>query len=365
MAKKPAPLTSQLLVRKGEATPSSINPEDRATFAAESNTHPAPSDAAPVELPDATAEEPQPDPQMTETVATVDPRPQTPEPEIILAADEETQERGSKRRLVGVLALVALSAIGVTAVSIMGGDEDNPSIAPTADVSDIHETVDVAEGGTPALAPSSPQSVGAPAAPEDIELRPGLVTNPLPPAGEPVGTASADTSVSAANEGEAATAALEAPALEVPVTETPVTAPTVEPAATVELPQPAPARTAARIEPIVETAETSTPPNALVDTAELPASAAQAPSVARPGQYLIQLLSVRSEPDARRAWTQLQSRHGAIIGTAPLDLETADLGARGTYYRVRFGAFDERSAANAACKALKNKGQDCLVKRAE
>ncbi|MEQ9518274.1 MAG: SPOR domain-containing protein [Parvibaculum sp.] len=345
MAKKPAPLTSQLLVRKGEATPSSINPDDRAVPAEDENAVYNELEAAPTE---AIAQQEAPQSSPTDAPAPIDPRPQTPEPEFIIATDEDAEERGSKRRLVGVLALVAVSVIAATAVAILGGGDEGQSVAPTRELASAQTSTDPigAAGNIAAvLTPSSPQSVGAPTSPEEIDLRPAL---------------NAGTAPSTGSVGEAVTSAAEAE--------------TTSPAT--ELPQPAPAapaRAPARIEPIIETATTpestiAAPIVAAVNPAQA-APAAVAPasstSLAQAGQYLIQLLSVRSEADARRAWAQVQTRHAEIIGNAALDLETADLGARGTYIRVRFGAFDERSAANTACKALKAKGQDCLVKRAE
>lgn len=357
MAKKPAPLTSQLLVRKGEATPSSINPEDRATHASDEpdyqpepemaqapTTHEAASETAPVSEP--VASEP------AEASASFEPRPQTPEPEFILATDEDEEERGSKRRLVGVLALVAVSVIGAAAFAILGGDANGPSVAPSGEITftDRNAETATAEAAAPVLTPSSPQSVGAPAAPAEVELRPGLN------AGTQNATAVDPETAAVAPVTPAAPVAEATPATTV---ETPAAA-----TATPELPQPAPARAPIRLEPIVEPEVSVEAPAAPQPAAVAPA-AAPAGSLAQKGQYLIQLLASRSEADARRAWARVQSRHGAIIGGAALDLETADLGERGTYYRVRFGAFDDRSAANAVCKALKDKGQDCLVKRAE
>ncbi|MBV1885748.1 MAG: SPOR domain-containing protein, partial [Parvibaculaceae bacterium] len=89
----------------------------------------------------------------------------------------------------------------------------------------------------------------------------------------------------------------------------------------------------------------------------------QSAPVAQKGQYLIQLFSVRSEKDAQRGWAKTQSKHKALLSNEVLNLEKADLGERGTYYRVRFGAYDTSSAANSVCSALKKAKQDCLVKK--
>ncbi|MCE8000170.1 MAG: hypothetical protein HEP70_15035 [Rhodobiaceae bacterium] len=299
MSKKPAPLTSDLLVRKGDATPSSIDPQDRAT------------------APDAPAPEASEEPTA----------PVMPEPDIVIAADEaEDDTNGSRRRLAGVLALVAVVTAGVLAVSMFGTDSTT-SVAPLdEDTSTAAEAE--APSVAPIIAPPGPQSDGAPVPPEAAELR-------LDPA-----EASPDN----------------APAEEAPAPAPVETAVAAEPPA--ETPTPAaPAREAATI----------TPPASEPAPAAAPEVAASAPAsaVAQTGQYLIQLLSVRSEAAAKTAWANLQTAHGDLLGGETLNIEAADLGERGTFYRVRFGAFDGKADANAVCTALKAQGQDCLVKRAQ
>lgn len=303
MSKKPAPLTSDLLVRKGDATPSSIDPQDRAT--------------AP-EAPAAEAHE--------EPVAPV-----MPEPDIVIAADEvDDDTNGSRRRLAAVLGLVAVVTAGVLAVSMFGSD-NTISVAP------LDESTSTAEAEAPSvapiIAPPGPQSDGAPVPPEAAELR-------LDSADPSPETITAETAPLPTAE-------------EVPVAEAPAS----------EAPAPlAPPREAATITPPAsETAPVK--PAAPIEVA--PATPAPAtPTVAEAGQYLIQLLSVRSEGAAKTAWANLQTAHGDLLGGETLNIEAADLGERGTFYRVRFGAFDAKADANSVCSALKAKGQDCLVKRA-
>lgn len=330
MAKKPAPLTSDLLVRKGEATPSSIDPSDRATDPAAQTDQPETETGTTAATPADTG------------VPSDDGRPQTPEPEIVLAADEENgTDQGSRRRLAGVLALVAVVTAGVLAVNMFGSDEEGPSVAPVGEATD-----DVASADEPSVAPitapAGPESVGSPSAPDapaeattDLRLSPADT-----PATEP-----AETSTTS----EAETAAPSEPAIAEPI---------LEEAEVAAQPVPAPARETATVS-AAKPAEDVTAP------ADEPASATPAGAIAEPGQYLVQLLSVRSEDAARGAWTRLQGRYDELLGGETLNLEAADLGARGTFYRVRFGAFDSKAQANGVCQSLKAQGQDCLVKRAD
>ena len=302
MSKKPAPLTSDLLVRKGDATPSSIDPQDRATVPEVP--------AAPEAREEATA-------------------PVMPEPDIVIAADEaEDETNGPRRRLAAVLALVAVVTAGVLAVSMFGTDSTN-SVAPLDET--IRTTDAEAPSVAPIIAPPGPQSDGAPVPPEaaDLRLDPVDVSPETTPADDtPVPTPPAET----------------------PVAEAPI------PTAPAHV---APPREAATITP-PSSESAPAEPEAPVEVA----AATPTPAIAEAGQYLVQLLSVRSEAAAKTAWANLQTAHNDLLGGETLNIEAADLGERGTFYRVRFGAFDGKADANAVCTALKAQGQDCLVKRA-
>lgn len=322
MAKKPAPLTSDLLVRKGEASPSSIDPTDRASEI-----------EATSETPDATDTHP------AQASATDDGRPQTPEPEIVLAADEKGDGvYGSRRRLAAVLAFVAIVTAAVFAVNMYSSDGTAPSVAPVTD----NQAPATSEEPTvaPIIAAPGPESIGSPTAPGESELR-------LSPSDD----------VAAPSATDPASEPAETVAAPAPVEETVVAQTT----------PPKPARETATITPQTSATDSeareATAPETATSTPVAPVAEPAAGKIAAPGQYLVQLLSVRSETAARTAWTRLQRLHSGLLGGEQLNLETADLGERGTYYRVRFGAFDNRSAANAVCQSLKEAGQDCLVKR--
>jgi cell division septation protein DedD len=80
------------------------------------------------------------------------------------------------------------------------------------------------------------------------------------------------------------------------------------------------------------------------------------------GNYRIQLAALKSESAARTAWKRLLAKHKGVLGPLSLQVQRADLGSQGIYYRVEAGPFAEKSAAKAACTKLKAQGQQCLVK---
>jgi cell division septation protein DedD len=105
------------------------------------------------------------------------------------------------------------------------------------------------------------------------------------------------------------------------------------------------------------TAEPVAPAPAPVEeqVAALP-PASQAPSGIR-----LQLASVPNEADVDGEWQRLQKRLGNALDGQQLQVERADLGTKGVFYRLQIGPFADRSAAKAACKNIKAAGGDCLL----
>ena len=79
------------------------------------------------------------------------------------------------------------------------------------------------------------------------------------------------------------------------------------------------------------------------------------------GKFVVQIGSFRSEQQALSTWEALANRLPAILGKTSSDIQRADLGAKGIYYRLRAAAFADRASANSFCGQLKSNGQDCIV----
>ncbi len=81
------------------------------------------------------------------------------------------------------------------------------------------------------------------------------------------------------------------------------------------------------------------------------------------GAFLVQIAAFRSEGQALAAWTALASRlSGPTAGLTP-DVQRADLGAKGVYYRLRASSFASSDTATSFCDQLKAAGRDCIVVR--
>lgn len=79
------------------------------------------------------------------------------------------------------------------------------------------------------------------------------------------------------------------------------------------------------------------------------------------GAYLVQIAALRSEEAAETAWRRVTSSAPELYHGAAKRIQRADLGSEGVFYRLRVGAFAERSEAVAFCEAIKESGANCIV----
>jgi cell division septation protein DedD len=77
--------------------------------------------------------------------------------------------------------------------------------------------------------------------------------------------------------------------------------------------------------------------------------------------WAVQIGSQRSEDAARKQWSMLKRKVTKRVGKPRLAIMKAELGKRGTFYRLRLVGFKDRKAARRACKALKRGRVSCLV----
>ena len=80
------------------------------------------------------------------------------------------------------------------------------------------------------------------------------------------------------------------------------------------------------------------------------------------GSHLLQIGAFRSEAEATGQWSSLQGKLGSYLDGKSNDIERADLGDKGIYYRLRIGPFASADEAKTYCAGLKERGTDCLLK---
>lgn len=103
-----------------------------------------------------------------------------------------------------------------------------------------------------------------------------------------------------------------------------------------------------------ETEEAATGEDAAQEPSDSSQSVAQA--------FRIQLAAVRSTEAAEAEWQRLQAKHEALLGSLSLNVERAELGEQGVYYRIQAGPLSDKQAAETLCEDLKSRDQACLVR---
>lgn len=94
-----------------------------------------------------------------------------------------------------------------------------------------------------------------------------------------------------------------------------------------------------------------------------PAVGTPAPVAVPGGTHYVQMVSVPSRSAAEAEWTKIQKSFTSILSSAPYRIQEANLGEKGTYYRVQVGPYDE-AAAKSLCEQVKaQKPGGCLVVR--
>ena len=80
--------------------------------------------------------------------------------------------------------------------------------------------------------------------------------------------------------------------------------------------------------------------------------------------YVAQLASLNTENDAKAEFTRVRSAHSAIVGSLTPVITKADLGTKGTIFRLGLGPLASKEAASKLCAQLIAAGEkDCIVRR--
>ncbi len=81
------------------------------------------------------------------------------------------------------------------------------------------------------------------------------------------------------------------------------------------------------------------------------------------GTYFVQLASLNSDASAHQEWARLRKAQPDLFGDLALDVQRADMGAGGIFYRVRIGPFPNKATAQDMCWQIKAAKLACLVVR--
>ncbi len=80
------------------------------------------------------------------------------------------------------------------------------------------------------------------------------------------------------------------------------------------------------------------------------------------GSWQIQLIASPNLDAVKNSWKSLSQKYTVLSGQ-PHEIETADLGAKGLFYRLKAGSFKDRAGADKLCNDIKALGGSCIVKK--
>ncbi|MBV9550744.1 MAG: SPOR domain-containing protein [Alphaproteobacteria bacterium] len=94
--------------------------------------------------------------------------------------------------------------------------------------------------------------------------------------------------------------------------------------------------------------------------AEIVPKPAATPAPAK-GAFVLQIGAYKSQEEADAAWRSTKARHAALLSGYGPDVQKADLGAKGTWYRLRVAGFTDHDVAASLCDRLKADGVGCIL----
>ena len=307
------------------------------------------------------------------------PLPDDPELEI-----EDVEEHGRGPFLLFVALIVLLAFAGVVYVAYQQGVQAGLRQSRGTNLPLI-----VAEPGPMKIEPKGDEAEGFEEPFQDMRVLNGDATEPktetlLPPPEEPVEEPQPQKPATTAEATPAPVAAPAGPEV-LPLDQEEPVAPAARPTEPVEIvtgaeetttvasgPMP-PAMPPGAAEPLQPEPFSTTEPKPAPQSAPEPAPQAAAPPQATgpqtapaivsavSGSFVVQVASVPANDLALAKQAEITRKHGPVLSDLAFDIAKADLGERGTFYRLRIGPFSTRDDAIKLCESLKSRGQDCYV----
>jgi hypothetical protein len=298
-------------------------------------------------------------------------------------SEEEEDVEGSRLPLLIVLALLVLAMFGgVVWLAYTQGVARGRGETPVLTAAAGPERVAPPQGTASNTVPYQGFKIYEQPAPSDDSADSG------PPAPKPIASAPAPVAAQVPKPAPAPAATALKPALPPPAKL--AAAPASQPAPAPK-PAPAPRTVAALIQqansapaPAAPAAKPAPAPKQAPAPAGGPATAAPrqlgaatgapapvkmavaAPAAAKPsasGGYVLQIGAYKSQADADAAWKIYKAKHAALLSAYSDDIQQADLGDKGAWYRLRISGFADKEMATSLCDRLKADGGACIPGR--
>src|SRR4029078_1777561 len=90
--------------------------------------------------------------------------------------------------------------------------------------------------------------------------------------------------------------------------------------------------------------------------------APQAAAPAKPASYVVQLGSKKYQTEALASFADMQQKYPSLLANYRPMVQKADLGSKGTWYRLRIGPIADKATASTRCTKSKALGEsDCML----
>jgi hypothetical protein len=301
-------------------------------------------------------------------------------------SEDDDDVEGSRLPLLIVLALLVLAMFaGVVWLAYTPGVARGRGETPILTAANGPERVAPQDAGGNTVPYQGFKIYEQPAPPDDSAEAPAAQSKPAPaapkPAPAPVKTAAAPPAakpVAAPPAAKPAAPAPAAPSKTEAKTETKTEAAPKSMAALIQQANSEPVKPAPAAKtppPVVKPAAATPPiggqatgaPRSLVTpqvaAATPPPAMAKSAAPAASGGYVLQIGAYKSQADAEAAWKTYQAKHAALLTGYSDNVQQADLGEKGTWYRLRVGGFADKEVATALCDRLKADGGACILGR--
>ncbi len=264
-------------------------------------------------------------------------------------SEEEEDVEGSRLPLLIVLALLVLAMFaGFVWLAYSEGVARGRSEIPVV----------TAEAGPARTAPANPGGAATPYKGFKIYEQPAPPDDDAGQTVSPRAEAAAKPAPSQAAEApKLAPVAVVAPPKPAPAAK--VETPPVKVAAAAPAAKPAPQpKAAAPAKPSAPVASATAAPKQLAAASAPPAPAA---TPAASGAYVLQIGAYKSQAEADAAWNTYKTKHAALLAGYSPNVAQADLGDKGTWYRLRIAGFSSKDVAEGLCDRLKADGGGCFL----
>ena len=296
-------------------------------------------------------------------------------------SEEEDDVEGSRLPLLIVLALLVLAMFaGVVWLAYTQGVARGRTETPVLAAAQGPEKVAPQQAGGSTVPYQGFKIYEQPAPQDDMAEEPVAAPAPVAEAPKPAPVAEAPAPVAATPAPPAAKPApVQAPPVQAmkpaaapPPAAKPASAPPKTVASLIQqaTPAPTPNPTPAPA-PAAATGPATGAPRQLVPatpapTPTKPVAATPAPAAkpaATGGGYALQIGAFKSQAEADAAWRAYKGKHAALLSGYGPNVQQADLGEKGTWYRLRIAGFADREVASALCDRLKADGGGCFLGR--